>query len=81
MLISLIVNYGFFKSKSYYIALTGLELPLYTRLTPNSQRSSCLCLLSIGIRDMYHHVLLKHRDFYFTHKECVLGESRGRDFI
>ena len=32
-----------------------LELPLYTRLASNSQRSTCLCLPSVRIKSLHHH--------------------------
>ena len=38
-------------------ALAVLELSLQTRLASNSQTYSCLCLLSDGTKDMYHHCL------------------------
>ena len=40
---------------SYYVALAVLELTLYTRLATNSQRSTCLCLPSAGIKAVCHH--------------------------
>ena len=37
------------------LPLAILNLALYTRLTSNSQRSACFCLLSAGIKGVYHH--------------------------
>ncbi|EGW00444.1 hypothetical protein I79_016021 [Cricetulus griseus] len=36
------------------VAPAGMEVTLYTRLASNSQRSSCLFLLSAGIRGVHH---------------------------
>lgn len=44
-----------FKTKSYYVALAGLELVRQTRLASHSQSSACLCLQSVGIKGMHHH--------------------------
>ena len=35
----------------------SLSLYTLTRLASNSQRSTCLCLPSVGIKDMHHHCL------------------------
>jgi len=43
------VFFVFFVS-SLYVALPALEFAIYTRLISQSQRSSCLCLLSAGIK-------------------------------
>jgi hypothetical protein len=43
-----------FKTESYYVALTGLVLSVLTSMALDSQRSACLCLLSVGIKGMYH---------------------------
>jgi hypothetical protein len=48
-----------FETEFCDVALDVLELTLKTRLTSNSQRSSCLCLLSAGIKGVhYHHLAL-----------------------
>ena len=57
-------TYNFFRSlyifgflrQGFSVALKAvLELTLQTRLALNSQRSTCLCLLSAGIKGMHHH--------------------------
>lgn len=35
---------------SHYVALAGLELPMQTWLTLNSERLACLCLSSAGTK-------------------------------
>lgn len=40
----------YFKTGSHYVVLAALELSLKTRLTSNSQISSCLWLPSVGIK-------------------------------
>lgn len=40
---------------SHYVFLAGLELTMYTKLALNSQRSACLFLPHVGIKDIYHH--------------------------
>jgi hypothetical protein len=37
------------------VALAVLELDLYTRLALNSERSTCLCLLSSEVKGVQHH--------------------------
>jgi hypothetical protein len=39
------------------------KVPLQTRLTLNSQRSNCLCLLSARIKAMHHHWQKSHDKF------------------
>ena len=46
---------GFFITEFLCVALAVLELSLQSRLTLNSQKSSCLCLTSAGIKGMHHH--------------------------
>jgi hypothetical protein len=40
-----------------YAALAVLKMALQTRLASNSQRSTCLCLPSAGIKGFHHHCL------------------------
>jgi hypothetical protein len=40
----------FFKMRFLHVAFTVLELTLQTRLTLKSQRSTCLCLLVLGLK-------------------------------
>jgi hypothetical protein len=42
--------FSFFQTRSLSVALTVLELTLKTKLTSNSQKSTCLCLLSAEIK-------------------------------
>ena len=44
-----------FWDRFLYIALTVLKLALWIRLASNLQRSTCLCLLSAGIKSVHHH--------------------------
>lgn len=37
---------------------TGLEFHMWTKRASSSQRSRCLCLLSVGIKGMRHHAWL-----------------------
>lgn len=60
-------------------SLAVLELPMQTRLTMNLWKSSCLCLLSAGITEVYYcachlilevtsyHVLREHFSFHVKH--------------
>jgi hypothetical protein len=43
---------------SYYVALTALEQTQCVYQTSKSQRSSCLCLQSAGIKSMHHYIQL-----------------------
>ena len=43
----------FFKTGSYYLALAVLEL--YGPGWPGTQKSTCLCLLRAGIKNMSHY--------------------------
>lgn len=49
--------FWFFKSGFLYVTLAILELTLYVRLASNSQKSSCLCLPSAGIKVVQRHLL------------------------
>jgi hypothetical protein len=40
---------------SFYVALAVSKLDVQTRLAPNSERSMCFCLPSIGIKTTCHH--------------------------
>lgn len=44
-----------FESGFYYVVLVSLELAMYARLALNSEKSTCLCLSSVGIKDVPHH--------------------------
>lgn len=46
-----------FKIGFLWIALTALELILWTRLALNSQKSACLSCPSAGIKVVLHHLL------------------------
>ena len=46
-----------FETGFLYVPWAVLKLPLWTRLVFNSQRSICLCLLSVGIEGIGHHCL------------------------
>jgi len=48
-------SFGGCETESLFVTLDILELTLYTRLAPNSQRSACLCLSSDRIKGMHHH--------------------------
>lgn len=52
----LIIFIADFETGSLYVALAVLELPIYTRLVSNSQRSACLCicLASARIKIVHH---------------------------
>ena len=43
-----------FQNRFFCVALAVLELALQTRLSSNSQISSCLCLLSAGTQGLCH---------------------------
>jgi hypothetical protein len=43
-----------FETESHHLVLAVLELTLNTRLTPNSQKYSCLCLPS-RVKGVYYH--------------------------
>lgn len=43
----------FFEMVSHFLALAALELPMWTKLPKNSQRFTCLCTLSAGIKAMH----------------------------
>ena len=49
---SLLLFFDFFETGSHYVALVVLELTTQTSLASNSQRSTCLCLLSTEIKGM-----------------------------
>lgn len=49
-----------FETGSQYVALDGLKLNMYTRLSSNSLMSMCLCLASTEIKGVYYHALLRH---------------------
>lgn len=38
-----------FQIGSHYVALAGLDLCMWTKLSRNSQKSTCLCLPSAGV--------------------------------
>lgn len=44
-----------FETRFHYAALFGLELPTYTRLALNLQKSSWLCFLRTGIKSPCYH--------------------------
>ncbi|GAB1284993.1 Peptidyl-prolyl cis-trans isomerase-like 3 [Apodemus speciosus] len=46
-----------------YVVLAVMELDLYTRLAINSERSLCLCFLSVGAEDVHHHHPATHTAF------------------
>lgn len=48
------VSIQFFKTGFLCITLAILERALQTRLPSNSQRSTCFCFTSAGIKGMYH---------------------------
>lgn len=48
-----------FETESLYEVLAILELAMKITLALDSERSACLCLLSIGIKGMPHHVRQK----------------------
>jgi hypothetical protein len=50
-------DFCFFGTRLLCVALAVLELALQSRLASNSQRSSCLCLLSARIKGVHHHHL------------------------
>jgi hypothetical protein len=50
---------GKFKIVFLCVALAILELTRYTRAASYSQRSSCLCLQSVGIKGLCHHCLAR----------------------
>lgn len=56
------------KLKSHYVALAGLELLMWIKLTSNLQEI-CFCFPSAGIKGIYHHAqfppLLRFIYFYF----------------
>ena len=47
-----VLVFWFFKAEFLCVALAAMELALKTRLTLNSQRYTCLCLLGSGIKDV-----------------------------
>ena len=52
---------------SHYVYQAVLDLSVRTRLALNSRRSAYLCILSAGIKDLYHYTQL----FYlFKDKSC-----------
>jgi len=61
------VLFCFFESRILCIALAVLELTLYTRLTSNSQTSTCLWLPCVGIKGVCHHhqAISKHLTVQF----------------
>jgi hypothetical protein len=46
--------FGFLEKWFLCVAMAVLELVLYTSLATNSQKSTCLCLLTAGIKGMCH---------------------------
>ena len=46
-----------FQDRVYLHSPGCTELTWYTRVTSNSQRDTCLCLPSAGIKGMHHHCL------------------------
>ena len=52
-----------FETGLHCIALGVLELTLWTRVALNSQRSTCLCLLSVVIKGVHHHTAAKQSIF------------------
>lgn len=44
-----------FETESLFVALVILVLAVWTRLASDSERSSCLCLLSARIKGVRHH--------------------------
>ena len=63
--------FWFFEIGFLWIALTALELILWTRLALNSQRSACLCCPSAGIKGVLHHLL----DFVVLSQNHVSRDS------
>lgn len=49
---SIFLFYFIYETRSYYISLAGLELTLYNRLSSNSQKSTCLFLFRVRIKDI-----------------------------
>lgn len=45
-----------FETESQGIALTGMGLPMLTKLGSNSERCLYTCLLNAGTKDVDHHV-------------------------
>jgi hypothetical protein len=54
ILIFLGVGVWFFEAGFLSVSLAVLEFVLYTRLTSNSQRPACPCLLTAGIKGLHH---------------------------
>lgn len=48
--IPLLLLFFFFFHGSYYVALASIDLPMWTGLTLNSQKSVCLCLQSAEVK-------------------------------
>ena len=59
-----------FETGSQYVALADLEAEVIS----NSQRSACLCLQGVGIKDMHYHVqllMLFNRNFEWARKTLI----------
>jgi hypothetical protein len=55
--------FWFFKTGFLCVVLAVMELDLYARLASNSERSLCLCFLSVGTKDVRHHHPATHTAF------------------
>ena len=63
------------------VALAVLELALQTRLSSDSQRSSCLCFSSAGINGVCHHDLAYFIRFSISYGDSIctcVGALRGQ---
>lgn len=49
------ISFCVFETWFHYVALTGFELPVQTRLALRLQSSACIYLPSAGARDLCHH--------------------------
>lgn len=52
--VCLLFGFDCLKTVTLYKALAFLEITMKTRLAYNSERPTCLCLLSGGSKDMHH---------------------------
>jgi hypothetical protein len=55
------------------------EFSLYTRLALNSQRSSCLCLLNAGTKDLNHHCLALFN--FYNHFDIIDSELVSESYV
>lgn len=67
-------GFGFFETGSLYKVLAILEL---TRLTLNSLRSACLCLVSTGMKGVYHIML---GDFFLSMRNEILVSHPQKEY-